>query len=88
MTIEDAITNTTPDNQCFISSLLRFFLNGAQLLQLQRDVDVIVGETLHLYDEGSIEEGELAPLSLAIELFNHAMTERRAALQIGPIEPT
>ena len=59
-----------------------------QLLQLQRDVDAIVGETLHLYDEGSIEEGELAPLSLAIELFNHAMTERRAALQIGPIEPT
>lgn len=59
-----------------------------QLLQLQRDVDAILSETLHLYDEGVIEEEELAPLSLAIELFNHAMTERRAALQTKLLEPT
>lgn len=59
-----------------------------QLLRVQQEVDAILGETLHLYDEGAIEEEELAPLNLAIELFNHAMAERRSALQIGPPEPT
>ena len=40
-------------------------------------------ETLECYDDGAIEEEELAAFGLVLELFNHAIVERRAALQAG-----
>src|SRR5713101_7340947 len=51
------------------------------LLAMQREVDAIIGETLECYDDGAIEEEELAAFGLALELFDHAVVERRAALQ-------
>jgi TRAP transporter TAXI family solute receptor len=53
------------------------------LLASQREVDAIIGETLKCYDDGAIEQEDLAAFSLVLELFNHAAAERRAALQSG-----
>lgn len=58
-----------------------------KLFALQREVDVIIGQTLECYDDGAIEEEELAAFGLVLELFNHAVVERRAALRAGTLEP-
>ena len=52
---------------------------------MQREVDAITRQTLKCYDDGAIEEEELAAFGLVLELFNHSMVERRAALQTGPV---
>ena len=57
-----------------------------ELLAMQREVDATTRQTLKCYDDGAIEEGELAAFGLVLELFNHSMVERRAALQTGPLE--
>jgi len=54
------------------------------LLTGQREVDAIIDETLKCYDEGAIELEDLAAFSLVLELFNHAVAERRAALYSVP----
>ena len=54
------------------------------LIAMQREVYAIIGETLDCYDDGAIEEEELAAFGLVLELFNHAIVERRAALQPAP----
>lgn len=58
-----------------------------KLFAMQREVDVIIGQTLECYDDGAIEEEELAAFGLVLELFNHAVVERRAALRAGALEP-
>src|SRR6202049_2738716 len=55
-----------------------------ELLAMQREVDAIIRETLECYDDGAIEEEELAAFGLVLELFHHAVAERRAALEPGP----
>jgi hypothetical protein len=62
--------------------------SNQELLAMQREVDAIIGDTLECYDDGAIEEEELAAFGLVLELFNHAIDERRAALQAGStLEP-
>ncbi|MDE5446211.1 ABC transporter substrate-binding protein [Bradyrhizobium sp. CSA207] len=56
-----------------------------ELLAMQQEVDAIIEETLDCYDDGAIEEEELAAFGLVLELFNHALVERRAALQAAPL---
>lgn len=58
------------------------------LLTWQREVDAIIGETLKCYDEGAIEQEDLAAFGLVLELFNHAVAERRATVQSGPGDQT
>ncbi|MDI2056069.1 MULTISPECIES: TAXI family TRAP transporter solute-binding subunit [Bradyrhizobium] len=58
-----------------------------ELLALQREADAIIAETLESYDDAAIDEEELAAFGLVLELLNHAIVERRAALQRGPLEP-
>jgi TRAP transporter TAXI family solute receptor len=58
-----------------------------KLFAMQREVDVIIGQTLECYDDGAIEEEELAAFGLVLELFDHAVVERRAALRAGTLEP-
>jgi len=58
------------------------------LLRCQREVDAIIGETLKSYDDGAIEQEDLAAFGLVLELFNHAIAERRATLQSGPADQT
>src|SRR5271169_1106609 len=47
---------------------------------LQREADDILRETLDCYDDGAIEEGDLAAYHLVLEQFHHSLVERRAAL--------
>jgi TRAP-type uncharacterized transport system substrate-binding protein len=61
--------------------------SNQELLAMQREVDSIIREALECYDDGAIEEEELAAFGLVLELFNHASVERRAALQAGTLEP-
>ncbi|MGY2905721.1 TAXI family TRAP transporter solute-binding subunit [Bradyrhizobium sp. URHC0002] len=61
--------------------------SNQELLAMQREVDAIISETLECYDDGAIEEEELAAFGLVLELFNHATVERRAALQASNLEP-
>jgi hypothetical protein len=56
-----------------------------ELLGMQREVDGIIEETLECYDSGAIDEEELVALGLVLELFNHAIMERRAVLQATPL---
>jgi hypothetical protein len=53
---------------------------------MQREVGAIISETLECYDDGAIEEEELAAFGLVLELFNHAIVERRAVLQAATLE--
>jgi len=57
------------------------------LLAMQREVDAMIGETIECYDDGAIEEEDLAAFGLVLELFDHAVVERRAALEAGTLEP-
>jgi hypothetical protein len=54
---------------------------------MQTDADAIIRETLECYDDGAIEEEELAAFGLVLELLSHAIDERRAALQRATLEP-
>jgi len=56
------------------------------LLKSKREVDALIGETLKCYDDGGIEQEDLAAFGLVLELFNHAVAERRASLQSGPAD--
>src|SRR5689334_1760715 len=79
--------NTSHRNRILaMVSKVRTAESNQDLLAMQREVDAIIGETLECYDDGAIEEEELAAFGLVLELFNHAVGERRAALQAGPVE--
>ena len=64
-------------------SRVRTAESNQKLLAMQREVDAIISETLECYDDGAIEEEELSAFGLVLELFNHAIVERRVALQAG-----
>lgn len=79
--------NTSHRNRILaIVSGVRTAESNQNLLAMQREVDAIISETLECYDDGAIEEEELAAFGLVLELFNHAMVERRATLQAGAFE--
>ena len=61
--------------------------SNLELLAMQREVDAIIAETLECYDDGAIEEEDLSAFGLVLELFNHAIVERRAALQSDTRQP-
>jgi hypothetical protein len=69
-----------------VVSELRDAGSEQDLLTSQREVDAIIGETLKCYDDGAIEQDDLAAFGLVLELFDHAVAERRAALQSGPAD--
>jgi len=51
-----------------------------ELDALQREADDILRETLACYDDGAIEEGDLAAYSLVLEQFHHAVVDQRAVI--------
>jgi TRAP transporter TAXI family solute receptor len=60
--------------------------SAEELLAMQREVDAIIRETLECYNDGAIEQEDLAAFGLVLELFDHAVAERRAALEAGTLE--
>jgi TRAP transporter TAXI family solute receptor len=51
-----------------------------ELLAMQREVDAMIRETLEDHDDGAIDEEDLAAFGLVLELFDHAVADRRAAI--------
>jgi len=61
-------------------SKVRTAQSAEELAVMQREVDAIIGETLKYYDDGAVEQEELAAFGLVLELFHHAVAERRAEM--------
>jgi TRAP transporter TAXI family solute receptor len=51
-----------------------------ELDALQREADDILRETLDCYDDGAIDESDIAAYGLVLDQFHHAVADRRAAL--------
>jgi TRAP transporter TAXI family solute receptor len=56
-----------------------------ELDALQEETDEILRETLDCYDDGAIEESDLAAYHLVLEQLHHALADRRAALGGAPV---
>jgi TRAP transporter TAXI family solute receptor len=79
--------NTSHRNRILaVVSELRNAGSEQDLLTSQREVDAIISETMKCYDDGAIEQEDLAAFGLVLELFNHAVAERRATLLSGPTD--
>lgn len=61
-------------------SRVRAAHSNSELQLMQREVDRIISEALECYDDGAIEQEELAAFGLALDLFNHAVIDRRTDL--------
>jgi hypothetical protein len=59
-----------------------------ELLVMQREVDAIIRDTLECHDDDAIDQEDLAAFGLVLELFDHAVADRRAALVAGTPEPS
>ena len=67
-------------------SKVRTAESAEELLAMQREVDAIIRETLQCYDDGALDEEDLAAFGLVLELFHHAVAERRAEVEAGTPE--
>jgi TRAP transporter TAXI family solute receptor len=67
-------------------SRVRTSETAEELLAMQREVDAIIRETLECYDDGAIDEEDLAAFGLALELFHHAVAERLPGMEAGTPE--
>jgi len=56
-----------------------------ELDAMQAEADEILRETLDCYDDGAIEEADLAAYSLVLGQFHHAVADRRAAISGAPV---
>ena len=54
-----------------------------ELAAMQGAADGMLREALDCYDDGTIEEGDLSVIGLALEQFHHAIADRRAVLGSG-----
>jgi hypothetical protein len=55
--------------------------SAEELSVAQREIDAIIREALQCYDDGAIDEEDLAAFGLVLELFHHAVSERRAEIE-------
>ena len=79
-------TNSQRNRILAMVSSARTAGSSQELLALQREADVIIAETLACYDDGAIEEEELAAFGLVLGMLNNAIAERRATLQRASFE--
>jgi hypothetical protein len=56
-----------------------------ELDALLREADDILRETLECFDDGAIEETDLAAYGLVLSQFHHAVSDRRASLPSAPV---
>ena len=68
------------DNLLGIISRVRQAESPDELATMQSEVDDVLREALNCYDDDAIEEGDLAAISLVLDQFNHAVTDRRVVL--------
>lgn len=80
--------NELRDKVMAMISKVRTAQSLEELLAMQREVDDIIRDTLQCHDDGAIDEEDLAAFGLVLELFDHAVADRRAALESGTPEQT
>jgi hypothetical protein len=51
---------------------------------MQTEADGILGDTLHCFEDGAIEDGALSAFNIALVQFHHAVADRRALLMSLP----
>jgi TRAP transporter TAXI family solute receptor len=68
------------DNLLAIITRVRQAETPEELAATQTEVDDVLREALDCYDDEAIEEGDLAAISLVLDQFNHAVTDRRVVL--------
>ncbi len=55
-----------------------------ELDAMQAEADIIMRDTLHCFEDGSIEEGSLTAFSIALEQFHNAVADRKLLLMTLP----
>jgi TRAP-type uncharacterized transport system substrate-binding protein len=63
---------------------VRTVQSADELAAMQREVDAIIREAVECYDNGAIDEGDLAAFGLVLELFHHAVAEICAEINASP----
>jgi TRAP transporter TAXI family solute receptor len=64
-------------------SKVRIAETPAELAEMQGAADGMLREALDCYDDGTIEDGDLSVIGLALEQFHHAVADRRVVLGNG-----
>ena len=59
-----------------------------ELDALQEEADEFLRETLESYDDGALDENDLAAYGLVLEQFHHAVADRRAVIAATPVTVT
>ena len=77
---ERLLTTQHRDKLLAAIALVRKMDSIEELDTMQHEADDLLRETLECYDDGAIEEGDLAAYSLVLEQFHHAVVDRRAAI--------
>jgi TRAP-type uncharacterized transport system substrate-binding protein len=75
------------DDLLAIISRVRQAESPDELTAIQSEVDGILREALDCFDDGAIEEGDLAAIGLVLDQFNHATADRRLAIGLAAPEP-
>jgi hypothetical protein len=75
------------DRVLVLSALARDGKSADELHGMQCEVDNIIRETLNAFDDGAIEEGDLAAFNLALEQFHRAIADCYAALNDATLDP-
>ena len=65
-------------------SLVRRIDSIEELDAMQREADEFLRETLECYDDGAIEQADLAAYSLVLNQFHNAVVDRRAVIGTNP----
>jgi TRAP transporter TAXI family solute receptor len=58
--------------------------SAEELEQMQAEADDILRDTLHCFEDGTIQEGSLTAFNIALDQFHHAVADRRAYLMSMP----
>jgi hypothetical protein len=74
------------DRVLTLSGLARDGNSADELHGMQCEVDTIIRETLNSFDDGAIEEGDLAAFNLALEQFHRAVADRYSALNDATLD--
>jgi TRAP transporter TAXI family solute receptor len=67
-------------------SRVRTAESAEEISAMQREVDAIIREAIQCYDDDAIDEEDLSAFGLVLELFHHAVAERRAEMEAGAPE--
>jgi hypothetical protein len=81
---ERTITGEHRDKLLLHISQVRKTDSVEELDALQEEADEFLRETLECYDDGTIDENDLAAYGLVLEQFHHAVIDRRAVIAGSP----